>query len=285
MKVLMVGATGKYASHVIPELKQRGVTIRALVRNQDKLDAARQQGADEAVVGDLGDADSLHAAANGVEGVFHLNPAFAHNEADLGVAMVGAAKSAGVRKFVFSSVIHPSISALSNHAAKRPVEEALCESGIQFIILQPTMFMQNFDSGWKAVMEKGRFALPYSKHAKASYVDYRDVAEVVAIAMTSDQLDYGTFELCDAGMVDRMELVGMMSKALDRPIEAGEPTFEEWAQMAQIPAGAMREGMQKMYAHYDRYGFPGGNALVLRTILGRDPRPLQQYFYELASRS
>jgi hypothetical protein len=43
--------------------------------------------------------------------------------------------------------------------------------------------------------------------------------------------------------------------------------------------------MQKMYAHYDRYGFPGGNALVLRTILGRDPRPLQQYFYELASRS
>ncbi|WP_295619123.1 NmrA family NAD(P)-binding protein [Chamaesiphon sp. GL140_3_metabinner_50] len=39
MKVLMIGATGKYASHVIPELKQRGVTIRALVR-QDKLDTA-----------------------------------------------------------------------------------------------------------------------------------------------------------------------------------------------------------------------------------------------------
>lgn len=30
MKVLMVGATGTYASHVVPELKQRGVTIRAL---------------------------------------------------------------------------------------------------------------------------------------------------------------------------------------------------------------------------------------------------------------
>lgn len=108
-------------------------------------------------------------------------------------------------------------------------------------------------------MEKCRFALPYSKHAKASYVDYRDVAEVAAIivpigfanALTSDRLDYGTFELCDAGMVDRIELAGMMSEALDSPIEAGEPTFEEWAQMAQIPAGAMRERMQKMYAHYD----------------------------------
>jgi uncharacterized protein YbjT (DUF2867 family) len=283
MKVLMVGATGKYASHVIPELKQRGVTIRALVRHQNELEIARHQGVDESVVGDLNDAESLRAAANGVEGVFHLNPAFAPNEAELGVAMVEAAKAAGVRKFVFSSVIHPSISALSNHAAKRPVEEALCESGMQFIILQPTMFIQNFDSGWQAVVEKGRFALPYSKHAKASYVDYRDVAEVAAIALTSDRLDYGTFELCDAGMVDRLELAGMMSEALDSPIEAGEPTFEEWAQTAQIPAGAMREGMQKMYAHYDRYGFPGGNA-VLRAILGREPRPLRQYFYELASR-
>jgi uncharacterized protein YbjT (DUF2867 family) len=284
MKVLMVGATGKYASHVIPELKQRGVTIRALVRHPDKLDAARHQGADEAVVGDLGDADSLDAAATGVEGVFHLNPAFATNEAELGVAMVKAATAAGVRKFVFSSVIHPSISALSNHAAKRPVEEALCESGMQFIILQPTMFMQNFDGGWKAVVEKGRFALPYSKHAKASYVDYRDVAEVAAIALTSDRLDYGTFELCDAGMVDRVQLAGMMSEALDSTIEAGESTFEEWAQTARIPEGAIREGLKKMYAHYDRYGFPGGNALVLRAILGREPRSLRQYFYELASR-
>ncbi|MBC7970803.1 MAG: NmrA family NAD(P)-binding protein [Verrucomicrobia bacterium] len=169
MKVLVVGATGKYASHVIPELKQRGVTIRALVRDKDKIDTARQQGADEAVVGDLNDAESLRVAASDVEGVFHLNPAFAPDEAALGMAMVEAATAAGVRKFVFSSVIHLSISALSNHAAKRPVEEALCESGMQFVILQPTMFMQNFDNGWRAVMEKGRFALPYSKHSP-SYV-------------------------------------------------------------------------------------------------------------------
>jgi uncharacterized protein YbjT (DUF2867 family) len=284
MKILMVGATGKYASHVVPELKQRGVTIRALVRDKDKLEAARQQGADEAVVGDLEDAESLDAAASGVEGVFHLNPAFASNEAALGVAMVEAAKAAGVRKFVFSSVIHPSIAALTNHAAKRPVEEALCESGMPFVILQPTMFMQNFDGGWKAVMETGRFALPYSKYAKASYVDYRDVAEVAALAMTNDRFDYGTFELCDAGMVDRVELAAIMSEALGRPIEAGEPSFDEWVQTAHIPEGAMRDGMKTMYAHYDRYGFPGGNALVLQAILGREPRRLKQYFYELASR-
>ena len=123
MKALVVGATGKYASLVVPELKQRGATVRALVRDESKIDAARQQGADETA--------SLPTAA-GVDGVFHINPTFAPNEAELGVAMVEAAKASGVRKFVFSGVYHPSISKLSNHAAKRPVEEAMYESGMEF---------------------------------------------------------------------------------------------------------------------------------------------------------
>ncbi len=196
MKVLMVGATGKYASLVVPELRQRGVTVRALVRNESKSRMARQQGAEETAIGDLHDSDSLRAAASGVDGVFHINPAFAPNEAELGLAMVESAKTAGVHKFVFSSVIHPSISKLTNHAAKRPVEEALYESGMEFTVLQPTMFMQNLDNSWNTVLEHGRFSLPYSKQAKASYVDYRDVAEAAAVALTGDKLGYGTFELC-----------------------------------------------------------------------------------------
>jgi uncharacterized protein YbjT (DUF2867 family) len=270
MKVLMVGATGKYANHVVPELKRRGAVIRAMVRDKEKVDAARQQGVDETTIADLNDSESLRAAADGVEGVFHINPAFAPNEAELGVAMVEAAKVSGVQKFVFSSVIHPSISNLSNHAAKQPVEEALYESGMEFTVLQPTMFMQNLDNSWSAVM-------------KASYVDYRDVAEVAALALMEDKLDYGTFELCAPGMVNRLELVAMMSEAIGHSIEAGEPTFDEWAQAAHIPDGSTREGMRKMYANYDRNGFPGGNALVLQAILEREPRTLRQYIQELAS--
>ena len=74
----------------------------------------------------------------------------------------------------------------------------------------------------------------------------------------------------------------MMGKALGKPIEAATPPFAEWAKTAGLPDGPVREGMEKMYAHYDRYGFPGGNALVLRAILGREPRGLQAFFGELA---
>jgi len=109
MNVLMIGATGSNAGLVLPELKSRGVTVRALVRDPDKAAAVRDRGADETVLGDLTDPESLRAAAKGMDGVFHINPAFAPQEADLGVAMVHAAQSQGVRKFVFSGVMHPTL--------------------------------------------------------------------------------------------------------------------------------------------------------------------------------
>src|SRR5664279_4413830 len=121
MKVLAVGATGVNAGLVVPELLSRRVTVRALVRDQGRADAARARGVQEIALGDLTDPVSLRAAAEGVDGVFHLNPAFAPDEAAMGVAMVRAAVDAGVRRFVFSSVYHPSVS-LTNHAGKRPVE-------------------------------------------------------------------------------------------------------------------------------------------------------------------
>ncbi len=282
MKVLMVGATGKYASLVLPELIKRGATVRALVQDESKIEAAREQGAAETAVGNLRDPASLRAAAAGVDGVFHINPAFAPDEADMGVAMVEAAKAAGVPKFAFSSVIHPSISKMANHAGKRPVEEALYESGLDFTVLQPTMFMQTLTESWPNVLKSGQLSMPFSIHAKVSYVDYRDVAEAAALALTGDTLSYGTFELCAPGMVDRVEIAALMSDALGRPIEASEMPFEAWAQAAHLPDGPVHDGMKIMDADYDRYGFPGGNALVLRAILGREPRTLRAYVEELA---
>jgi uncharacterized protein YbjT (DUF2867 family) len=110
-----------------------------MVRGADGDLIARRHGAQETVVADFMEPESLGKAAMGVDAVFHLNPAFAPREADMGVAMVRAAKTVGVARFVFSSVYHPSLLALSNHAAKLPVVAELYESGMIFTVLQPTM--------------------------------------------------------------------------------------------------------------------------------------------------
>jgi uncharacterized protein YbjT (DUF2867 family) len=180
--------------------------------------------------------------------------------------------------------MHPSISTLINHAAKRPVEAALYESGMTFTVLQPAIFMQTLERGWNEVIRSGRFSMPYSRRVKTCYVDYREVAETAALAFTSNVLDNGTFELCSAGMFNRAEITGMMSDALSLRIEAGETSFDAWADTEEIPDGPVREGLKRMSADYNQYGLRGGNSLVLRSILGREPRTLKEFFMELAAR-
>ena len=282
MRVLMVGATGRHAHWVLRELNQRGVSVRALVRSQQRADVARSNGAAEAAIGDLTERATLSRAAAGMDGVFHIGPAHAAGEAQMGVAMVDAAVAAGVRKFVFSGVIHPSISAMTNHgAAKLPVEEALYSSELDFTVLQPARFMQNFERSWNDIVEHNRLAQPYSLSAKMCSVDYRDVAEVAAIAMTGNELSYGTFELSAPGMQDTRQTAELISEVLGRPITAVQIPLDQFA--SQLPDGPFRDGMTRMMAHYDKHGLPGGNALVLRSILGREPRSLKDYFRELAA--
>ncbi|MFQ1002349.1 NmrA family NAD(P)-binding protein [Modestobacter sp. SSW1-42] len=279
MRALVIGATGGNAGHVVPELLRRGVDVRALVRSEQKAASARARGARETVIGDLRDPVSLRRAMDGVDGVFHLNPAFAPDEADLGVSVVRAAEATGVGKVVFSSVYHPS-SSLTNHAAKRPVEEALYTADLTFVVLQPAMFMQNL-AGLVGAAVQGRIAFPYSASSRMSYVDYRDVAEVAAIGMTESRLDDGTFELAAGGTTSTVELADLLSTALGRPVQAGESDPAEV--LARMPASPLREGLRRMFGEYDRHGFHGGNSLILEAALGRPPRSLVAFIQELVA--
>jgi uncharacterized protein YbjT (DUF2867 family) len=129
------------------------------VHDPAKADRVRELGADEAVAGDMRDRASIDAALTGVDAVFHVTPAFAPDSAELGVGMVEAATAAGVDRFVFSGVYHPSLS-LVNHASMRPIEEALYRSGLGFTVLQPAMFMQGLAGSWADAVEQGVFAMP-----------------------------------------------------------------------------------------------------------------------------
>jgi uncharacterized protein YbjT (DUF2867 family) len=74
-----------------------------------------------------------------------------------------------------------------------------------------------------------------SAQIRASRVDYRDVAETAAIALTSDQLLQGTFELCAEGHLNRRDVAALMGEVLGCKIEASMLPFEEWAQKAGVP--------------------------------------------------
>lgn len=281
-KTLVIGAAGRFAGLAVPALAARGVTVRGLVRDNDQGGKVRENGAAEIAIGDLRDRASLDAALRGVDSAFYIAPVFQKDEAGMGLGFVEAAKSAGVRRIVFSSAMHPVISQLQNHIQKAPVEAAIVESGMEFAILHPTVFYQNMVAAWPVIVKTGVLAEPFSKAARISRVDYRDVAEVAAMALTEDRLLNGTFELCADDGLTRDEVAVVIGKALGRPIEAAAPDFDTWASNAKLPANEQTQELATMYAYYDRYGLLG-NALTLQAILGRTPRSLHQFFADLAA--
>ncbi len=279
MRVLTIGATGQYAGLVVPALVSKGLSVRALVHDPGKAGQLADAGVDETVAGDLRDHDSMRAALDGVEGAFLIIPAFAPDAAELGTTLVEAAQAAGVERVVFSGVYHPSLS-LVNHASARPIEESLYYSGLEFTVLQPAMYMQGLAGGWASAADRGVFAMPYSKDSTMSFVDYRDVAEVAAIAFASDDLVNGTFELAAGRMISRTELAALMSRYAGREVTAVD--IDPAAALAGMPAGFERDGLTAMFNNYTANGLHGGNNLVLRSILGRMPRSLDDFFAELA---
>lgn len=283
--VLTVGSAGRFASLVVPELLKRGITVRALVRNEEGALRAQANGATEIARGDLRDLTTLVAAAQGVEGIFHIGPAFSEDEGQIGLNMVTAAKVSGVRKFVFSSVIQPTHVELENHASKIPVESALFSSELDYTILHPANFMQNFAGSWSTIIKTGVYAEPNSIDRAVARVDYRDVAEVAAIALTEDRLAYGSFELCSAERLTRAEIASIAAEEIGRPVEARRVEFSEWARQVGLPRDERKLALlARVHDHYDRYGL-GGNSLTLRAILGRTPRTMRDFVAQLAARS
>ena len=278
--VLAVGASGKFAGLVIPELAKRGAQVRGLVRKTSEGNRVLAMGAAEVVVGDLTDSGSISAALDGVDSVFYIAPVFIPNEAEVGKAMVTAGKKAGVKRFVFSSVIHPILSALVNQAAKAPVEEALLDSGMEYVFLHPALFLQNFAAGWSNVTKTGTLAEPWSIETRFSRVDFRDVAEIAAIALTEDRLTYGTYELCAEGHLNRQDVAELMGRVLGRKIQAVRLDLNAGPKAAK-PDAEQLASIKPMFDWYDRHALLG-NALTLRAVLGREPRSLRAYFEELA---
>jgi uncharacterized protein YbjT (DUF2867 family) len=144
----------------------------------------------ELIPGDLNDPRSLEAACRGVDtvvstatGAAHRLPGDSLRNVDWSgqQSLVDAARKAGVRRFVFTSVSPnlPRTTPLVRY--KRQVETAVRGSGMSWVVVQPSAFMETwltrafgFDVG------AGKAAILGSGEAPVSYVSRRDVAKVVA---------------------------------------------------------------------------------------------------------
>ena len=94
MRVLMVGATGRHAHWVLRELNQRGVSVRALVRNEPRRRCPQQRRRRGGHRGPHQAGDPFRRGRGDGRCLPH-RPGASAGEAEMGVAIVDAAAPPG----------------------------------------------------------------------------------------------------------------------------------------------------------------------------------------------
>lgn len=104
--ILLAGGTGYVGGRLIPLLEQRGVRLRCLARNPEKL-RSRVQPSTEVLRGDVLDSPSLERACQGVQTAYYLvhlmsgSKDFEQEDRLAALHFAGAAKKAGVRRIIY----------------------------------------------------------------------------------------------------------------------------------------------------------------------------------------
>lgn len=265
-EILVTGATGKTGSRVSRQLAARGVTVRA---------AARTPGAAGAgivpVAFDWDDPATHGAAVDGASAAYLIPPALRLDYVPLMTAFLDRLAAAGVARAVFLSARGADA---SDDIPLRQVELALASSGLQYSIIRPSWFDQNFTEGfvYPGIRQHGVVAVPAGS-GKVPFIDAEDIAAVVAETLTGDGHHCQAYDLSGPETLSWAEATEAVAKASGRDIAYLDMEPAEWE------AAAIAMGVPPDYAGFlsflfsaIRQGYDDFLTDGVQRVLGRQPR-------------
>ncbi|CAN7524903.1 NmrA/HSCARG family protein [Pararhizobium sp. LjRoot235] len=278
MTILVTGATGNVGRQIVEHLVKRGADVRALVRDPSK---ANVQAGVSVVQGDFLDVDSLRKAMSGVSTLFLLN-AVVPDEFTQALVALNVARSAGIERIVYLSVIHADVYVNVPHfAGKFGVERMIEQMDFKATILRPAYFMQNDLMVKDVITGYGAYTMPIGAKGLAM-IDVRDIAEIAAFELLRREQAAAPLALDRINLVGPEALTGtdiaaIWSDVLARQISYGGNNTEGFEQnLKQFVPAWMAYDMRLMGERFLIDGMlpEAGDVERLTTLLGR---PLRQY--------
>jgi uncharacterized protein YbjT (DUF2867 family) len=254
--VLLVGATGRLGSRIARTLLSKGVGVRALCRPASAHAPLKRLGA-EIAFGDLRDPASLAAACAGI-GTVLTTANTARRAGDDTVAavdrqgtsdLIDAAASAGVRHFIYVSVLNASEqSPVPFMAAKGENERRLRESGMPWTILAPNLFMDSWVT--QVVGQPALSGRPVTLIGEArtrhTFVAEHDVAEFATAVVNNHLAANRRLAIGGPEALTWRDVVATYERVLGRPLEI---RFEPPGQTV----GTLPVAVQPLLAAMDRF--------------------------------
>jgi uncharacterized protein YbjT (DUF2867 family) len=271
-ETLILGGTGKSGRRVVSLLRARNVPVRAASRTGEQPF-------------DWTDRTTWDLALKGVRAVYvvpldgtTLTRPFVERAVDLGVERIVLLSGRGVDVPGYGD---EDSAVGATHVGG---EKAVRASGVEWTIVRPGWFAQNFSEGFfMEAVRAGEIRLPAGDGA-ISFVDAEDIAAVAAAALTEDGHAGQTYELSGPRALTLAEAAAQISAAAGRtvryvPLSAG--TFVEEL-IGQGWTAADAQGYADTIAPI-RKGMDAYLSDGVQRALGRPPRDFAEFIRTAAA--
>jgi NAD(P)H dehydrogenase (quinone) len=192
MTIGITGATGQLGRLVVQRLTSRvpAGDVVALVRSPAKA-ADLGVAAREA---DYARPETLDTALRGIDTLLLISSSEVGQRAAQHRNVIRAAKQAGVKRIVYTSLLHADTSPLDLAAEHVATESELKASGIPFTILRNGWYTENYTGSIPGALAGGAF-MGSAGNGKISSAARADFADAAVAVLTSDGHDGKTYEL------------------------------------------------------------------------------------------
>lgn len=275
MKAFVYGATGKVSGRVMENLTGKGVEVVAGTRDPAK--APEKKGVTWVKAVEEKGTENL----DGVDRAFFLAPPGYPDQDRILIPWIEAAKKHHVKKVVLMTAM--GVEQAPPETPFRRVELALMESGLNYEIVRPNWFFDNFHTFWiSGILSDGKIYFP-GGDAKVSFIDARDIGDVAAALLLSDHTS-GEHNITGPESIDHSEVARTLSAVFGKQIEYVDITPE------QFKSGLIDAGISEQYAGFLVYiagalkaGYSAAVTDEVEKILGRKPIDLAAYAKDYAA--
>ena len=282
--LLITGATGTIGRPLIDALVNEDVKVRAITHDPQAANLPAGVGV---VEGDLSRPATIAPFLDGVTAVF-LHPRA------VGLAageLLTLARQRGVQRVVALSATNvddPPDQQPSRYQGDRnkEVEDAAVASGLAWVSLRASFFAANTLRAWGAQIRAGDLVRgPYANFAEAP-IHERDLAEVVAHALGSDDLVARRgrrLELTGPQSLTHQQMVATIGEVLGRPLRYQELP-PEVAKQGMVQQGIPEAFVEALLARYAReVGQPAPVTGEVERVLGRPARTYAEWVADHAA--
>ena len=282
-KLLVTGAAGQLGQRVIAHLiethRLEPAQIVAATRHPDKLSALAAAGVDVRRA-DFDEAASLSTAFAGVDRLLLISTdaldkpgrRLAQHK-----AAIEAARKAGVKQVVYTSMPNPESSVITFSADHLETERALAASGLGWAVLRNAWYMENLFMVLPAVLASGKW-FASSGEGRIPYIIREDCARAAAGALVADRAVNARYDITGARGYTRAEVAGLVTQVSGKPIEVVQVSDEQLAQG--LTAAGVPGAFVPMLVSFDTNTRLGHFDLVsedVRKLTGRVPQGLPDF--------